>query len=180
MLTLNTIDYIHVRVTDLKRALEWYKDVLGLVPDTRYRHHASHAMTVLTNPSGTVRLALSLESAVRQNPARIAFSVSGKDFHAWIDTLAGLRVTDRNGQTIARDSVRDYAFYYSIIFCDPFGNPFEIVSYDHTWLAGKIKQTDPGLGSVRNVKPETMPAAAEAPIPPVLHRSISDSKITLN
>jgi hypothetical protein len=72
-------------------------------------------------------------------PGSVAFVVSGQDFLDWIDRLAGERVTSREGVTIARDSVRDHHFFCSISFVDPFGNPFEIVSYDHTWLVGKLK-----------------------------------------
>ena len=71
----------------------------------------------------------------------IAFVVSGQDFLEWIDQLAGERVLNSEGQTIARDSVRDHGFFCSLSFVDPFGNPFEIVSYDHTWLAVKLKLT---------------------------------------
>jgi len=35
--------------------------------------------------------------------------------------------------------VTDHGFFCTIAFVDPHGNPFEIISYDHTWLAGKLK-----------------------------------------
>jgi hypothetical protein len=95
---------------------------------------------MLANPSGTVRLAVSQESSVGCLSGSVAFVVSsGQDFLDWIDQLAGERVTRCDGQTIARDSVRDHHFYCSLSFVDPFGNAFEIISYDHTWLAGKLK-----------------------------------------
>jgi len=141
MLTLGKIDHIHVRVTDLTYALDWYKRVLGLIQDPRYRNiQDEHGAIMLTNPSGSVRLAVSqATSPALQQPGSVAFSVSGHDFLAWIDALAGERVQNRNGEAIARDSVRDHVLFWSISFCDPFGNPFEIVSYDHTWLAGQLK-----------------------------------------
>jgi catechol 2,3-dioxygenase-like lactoylglutathione lyase family enzyme len=142
MLTLSKIDHIHVRVTDLKHALEWYKRVLGLIPDIRYRHaEENHDVVMLSNPSGSVRLALSEEVGMQQDLGSVAFSVSGQAFLSWIDALAGERVKNLEGQAIARDSVRDHGFFFSISYCDPFGNPYEIVSYDHTWLAGKLKVT---------------------------------------
>lgn len=141
MLTLGKIDHIHVRVSDLTYALDWYKRVLGLIPDPRYRNiQDEHGAVMLANPSGSVRLALSQDSAATTHvPGSVAFSVSGHDFLAWIDALAGERVQNRNGETIARDSVRDHVLFWSLSFCDPFGNPFEVVSYDHTWLNGKLK-----------------------------------------
>jgi catechol 2,3-dioxygenase-like lactoylglutathione lyase family enzyme len=140
MLTLSKIDHIHVRVTDLKFALEWYKRVLGLIPDSRYRHvEDGHGVAMLANPSGSVRLALSQDGGVLQDLGSVAFSVSGHAFISWIDALAGERVKNKEGHPIARDSVCDHGFFYSLTFCDPFGNPYEIVSYDHTWLAGKLK-----------------------------------------
>ncbi|KZE33208.1 catechol 2,3-dioxygenase-like lactoylglutathione lyase family enzyme [Crenobacter luteus] len=141
MLTLGKIDHIHVRVADLKVALDWYERVLGMNIDTRYRHmQEGHGITMLSNPSASVRLALSEEAGEGGAlPGTVAFSVGGQEFLAWIDALAGQRVRDKDGETIARDSVRDHAFFLSINFVDPFGNPFEIVSYDHTWLAAKLK-----------------------------------------
>lgn len=138
MLTLNTIDHIQVPVADLALALEWYTQVLGLIPDTRSHQPMNNGMALLTNPSGSVRLALSQNEGARQHPGSIVFSVNGQAFHAWIDALAGLRVKNREGENIARDSVCDRRFFYSIAFCDPFGNPYEIISYDHAWLTRKL------------------------------------------
>jgi catechol 2,3-dioxygenase-like lactoylglutathione lyase family enzyme len=142
MLSLGKIDHIHLCVTDAPQAIEWYQRVLGLHADARYRQlqeGPNGGVTMLSNPSGTVRLAVSQEETPSCLPGSVAFVVNGQDFLDWIDRLAGERVACRDGLTIARDSVRDYHFYCSISFTDPFGNPFEIVSYDHTWLAGKLK-----------------------------------------
>ncbi|WP_293764843.1 VOC family protein [uncultured Aquitalea sp.] len=141
MLTLGKIDHIHIRVTDLLQAQAWYQRVLNLAPDARYKHLQSgdHGVVMLANSSGSVRLAISQESKLVCEPGSVAFGVSGQDFLEWIDQLAGERVITRDGQSVARDSARDHQFFFSISFVDPFGNPFEIVSYDHTWLAGKLK-----------------------------------------
>ncbi|UGA38526.1 VOC family protein [Chromobacterium haemolyticum] len=143
MLTLGKIDHIHIRVTDVPKALKWYQRVLAMAPDPRYKHmrEGPHgAVMLLANANGAVRLAMSEDkSGAANHQGDIAFVVSGQDFLEWIDQLAGERVTNRDGQTIARDSVRDHRFFCSLSFVDPFGNPFEIVSYDHTWLVGKLK-----------------------------------------
>lgn len=141
MLTLGKIDHIHIRVSDGAKAVEWYDRVLGLAPDARFKHmqEGPHSAMMLANPSGTVRLAISEEPGAGCLAGAVAFVVSGQDFLEWIDQLAGERVLNRDGQTIARDSVHDHGFFCSISFVDPFGNPFEIVSYDHTWLSGKLK-----------------------------------------
>jgi catechol 2,3-dioxygenase-like lactoylglutathione lyase family enzyme len=143
MLSLGKIDHIHLCVLDAVEAIAWYQRVLGLHPDPRYRQHQDepHAFTMLANPSGTVRFAVSQSEAPGCLPGAVAFVVGGQDFLDWIDRLAGERVTSRDGATVARDSVRDHHFFCTISFVDPFGNPFEIVSYDHTWLAGKLKLT---------------------------------------
>jgi catechol 2,3-dioxygenase-like lactoylglutathione lyase family enzyme len=141
MLSLGKIDHIHIRVTDLAKAQGWYQRVLNLAPDARYKHMQGgpHGVVMLMNGNGSVRLALAQEDKPVCEPGSVAFLVSGQDFLEWIDQLAGERVIDRAGQTVARDSVVDHQFFCSISFVDPFGNPFEIVSYDHTWLAGKLK-----------------------------------------
>lgn len=141
MRSLGKIDHIHIRVSDSVRATDWYSRVLGLAPDARYRHmqDGPHGVIMMANPSGTVRLAISQEDGAAPISGAIAFVVNGQDFLEWIDQLAGERVLNSEGQTIARDSVRDHSFFCSLSFVDPFGNPFEIVSYDHTWLSGKLK-----------------------------------------
>lgn len=141
MLTLAKIDHLHIRVNDLTKALDWYQRVLGLIPDVRYKHlqDDSQGVLMLTNTSATVRLVLSHDEQASRQMGAIAFGVGGHDFLEWIDRLAVERVFSRDGQTIARDSVRDHGFFCSVSFVDPFGNPFDIVSYDHTWLAGKLK-----------------------------------------
>lgn len=140
MLSLGKIDHIHIGVSDAAAAIAWYQRVLGLHPDPRYRQlqDAPHATTMLANPSGSVRLAVSQSDAAGGRPGSVAFVVGGQDFLDWIERLASERVTNRDGQTIARDSVCDHQFFCTISFVDPFGNPFEIVSYDHTWLVGKL------------------------------------------
>lgn len=178
MLPLNTIDYVRIKVTDLKQAQEWYKHVLGLTPDPRYqqRMHPENAMTLLANPSGTVRLALTLADAIQHQPGSIVFSVGGQVFLAWIDALAGERVKDSAGQTIARDSVSDHGLFFSIPFCDPFGNAYEIISYDHTWLLGKLQHGE------HQIKPH-MAVQAEPAEPPSAysaHTAPARVGVTLN
>lgn len=137
MLNLGKIDHIHVRVDDMARALTWYQRVLGLGPDARIRK--ANGSTMLANNSGSIRLALTLQSAPACAPGSVSFVVGGQEFLEWLDQLAGERVKDRAGETVARDSVEDHASYLSVAFVDPFGNPYEIISYDYTWLAGKLK-----------------------------------------
>lgn len=141
MLSLGKIDHIHIKVSDLPKALDWYNRVLGLVQDPKYKHmqDGPEGGVMVVNASGTVRLSVSQSPLAVCEMGAVAFVVGGQDFLEWIDQLAGERVVDRNGQTIARDSVRDHQLFCSLSFVDPFGNPFEIVSYDHTWLAGKLK-----------------------------------------
>lgn len=145
MRTLGKIDHIHIAVPDIPKALAWYQRVLGLSPDPRYRHlqDGEKGIWVISNPSSSVRIAISQREANFSVPDRalVAFVVSGQDFLEWIDQLAGERVTNREGLTIARDSVSDYDLFCSIAFTDLYGNPFEIISYDHTWLLGKLKLT---------------------------------------
>ncbi len=137
MLNLGKIDHIHVRVDNLTQALGWYQRVLGLGPDARFRK--TNGTTMLANASGSIRLALAEHAAPEAPPGSVSFVVGGQDFMEWLDQLAGERVKDAKGETIARDSVEDHGSYLSVAFVDPFGNPYEIVSYDYTWLTGKLK-----------------------------------------
>ncbi len=139
---LTAIDHIHVWVRDRIASAAWYQRILGLAPDPRFLSWSKQEGGPLTlgNSSGTVHLAL-LEKDGDFTPSHsvIAFAVPGPDFMTWVDKLAGERVQALDGRFLARDCIVDHKLAYSIYFIDLDGNPFEITSYDHSWLSAKMR-----------------------------------------
>ena len=138
---LSVIDHIHVWVKDRAASAVWYQRTLGLSPDPRFAAWAQAPSGPLTlfNSGNTVHLALFEKVDAAPSHAVIAFSVGGADFLAWIDKLAGERVLATDGRYLARDGIVDHKLAWSFYFVDPDGNPFEITSYDYSWLAAKLR-----------------------------------------
>ncbi|MCG9093701.1 VOC family protein [Laribacter hongkongensis] len=138
---LTVIDHIHVWVKDRATSAFWYQRILGLMPEARFATWAEKqdGPLTLSNSSNTVRIALFEKPDAQASHAVIAFSVAGPDFLAWIDKLAGERVQAIDGRFLARDCIRDHKQAWSFYFVDPDGNPFEITSYDYSWLAAKLR-----------------------------------------
>jgi catechol 2,3-dioxygenase-like lactoylglutathione lyase family enzyme len=147
MLSLGKIDHIHIRVTDLAKAQGWYQRVLNLAPDTRYKHMQSgpHGVVMLMNSNGSVRLAISQEDKPVCEPGSVAFLVSGQDFLEWIDQLAGERVIDRAGQTVARDSVSGSPVFLFHQLCRPVWQPVRDCQL-RPYLAGRQAQAGQQTG----------------------------------
>ena len=125
---LTGIDHVHVYVKDRKAAEPWYRDVLGF---TRLKALESWAVgdgpLTLEDPGGTVHLAL-FESD-RSPTSTIAFGATGEEFLAWRSHLEGHSLELR---------VADHTLAWSLYFHDPFGNMYEITTYDHAYVAERI------------------------------------------
>lgn len=69
---------------------------------------------------------------------RVAFRVAGPDFLRFLDRLLELGLLDSDGNRVSRDLVVDHGRAHSIYFCDPYGNPFEITTYDYVYVSGRL------------------------------------------
>lgn len=125
---LQQIDHIHIHVSDRSAAEAWYRDVLGLhrLPELAFWASDGGPLT-LANAAGTVHLAL-FESLRETCRSTVAFGVGAADFMAWQDHLRGALGT--------APSLEDHAVSWSMYFCDPDGNPYEITSYEYEAVAG--------------------------------------------
>jgi catechol-2,3-dioxygenase len=118
---LQSIDHIHIHVSNRELSEQWYKQVLGLHREKGLEFWAKDGGPLtITNNEGSIHLAL-FESESNQRTV-VAFSVSGQEYLAWYSHLrnAGLQVNHNNHEVS-----------WSVYFKDPDSNPYEITTYDY-------------------------------------------------
>ena len=127
---LKNIDHIHIFVTDRQEALKWYRTVLGLKPVKNLLFWAKTGPLTIGNEEGSIHIAL-FKGEPKENRSVVAFNTSGKEFINWHKKIND--VADGNIEAV------DHSVSFSIYFEDPYGNPYEITSYDYEILSNHYK-----------------------------------------
>ncbi len=129
------IDHVEMNVSDLRKAATWHKRVFGLdvVDDT---WEAQGGPLFLSSDNGSTNLALFIgEPPANDPPAsnfRVAFRTDADGFMTFVERVASLNLRNHTGETlIGRENVVDHDRSWSIYFADPYGNRFEITTYDY-------------------------------------------------
>ena len=135
------LDHVHVYVTDREAAAAWYKRILGLEIVGKFSSWADDPDGPLTiSPDdGNTELAL-FQRPCAVPPAQratIAFRVDGAGFKAFLARLNEYPVYDRDGRQVTAQDIVDHAMSFSVYFCDPDGNPYELTTYDYAEVAVK-------------------------------------------
>ena len=130
---LESIDHIHIFVTDRSASEVWYSRVLGLhrLPELQNWASGGGPLTI-SNPAGTVHLAL-FERPGEKCRSTVALGATASEFLAWCTHLPAVL-----GQSV---EPVDHALSWSIYFSDPDGNPFEITSYGYLQIAAALGRT---------------------------------------
>jgi len=127
---LQNIDHIHVFVLDRQEALDWYKNILGLKPFEKLITLPKSGPLTIRNDEGTINIAL-FKGKTQDNRSVIAFKVTGEEF---------INCHDKINQSITENiELVDHSSQFSIYFDDPYGNPYEITSYDYKLLSAHYK-----------------------------------------
>jgi catechol 2,3-dioxygenase-like lactoylglutathione lyase family enzyme len=127
---LQRIDHIHIYVSDRSAAEHWYRAVMGLTRVEEFAFWATDGGPLtLANASGEIHLAL-FERPTQSRHATIAFGVTAEHFLAWREHLRGI-------PALAVE-LADHSISWSLYFCDPDGNPYEITSYEYQSLAPQL------------------------------------------
>ena len=122
---LKNIDHIHIFVTDRQEALKWYRTVLGLKPVKNLLFWAKTGPLTIRNEERSIHIAL-FKGEPKENRSVVAFNTNGKEFINWHKKIND--VADGNIEVV------DHSVSFSIYFQDPYGNPYEITSYDYEIL----------------------------------------------
>lgn len=135
------LDHVHVFVPDRASAAAWYRDVLGLAVVVEHAHWAvDGGPLTVSGDGGKSGVALFEGEAPSGSEKRrvVALRVSGDDF---LDFLAGIgrhAPVDRHGRAVTAGDVVDHDESFSIYFCDPWGNPFEVTTYDAELVRARL------------------------------------------
>ncbi len=128
-----SLDHVHVFVPDRDRAVAWYRAMLGLEVVVEHAHWAADGGPLTISADGGqsgVALFEGEGPAAHERRHVIAFRVDGVAFVGFVRTVAALGLVDRHGEPVTSASVVDHGEAFSIYFTDPWGNPYEITSYD--------------------------------------------------
>ena len=137
------IDHIHVFVTDQREAARWYRENLGLEILTDYEHWAEDdGPLTISSDGGNTSLALFRKEgrAIGEVKNTIAFRVDADDFLLFLARLETFEMRDKNGNRVNASDVEDHGKSYSIYFCDPDGNPYELTTYDYQSVYDRLNR----------------------------------------
>ena len=127
---LQHIDHIHVFVPKRQEALDWYSNILGLKPLEEIIVLPESGPLMIRNNEGNINIAL-FKGTPKDNKAVIAFKVSGEEF---------INCHNKINDSLTKNvEIVDHDIQFSIYFEDPYGNPYEITSYDYEILSNNYK-----------------------------------------
>ncbi len=131
------LDHVHVRVADREAAARWFGRVLGLRPAAAFADWAREAggPLFLETAGGRPCLALFAGTPATEGDHTIAFRTDVEGFLGFLGRLGDEALGDREGGRVTATDVVDHDRAWSIYFCDPDGNRFELTTYDHAAVA---------------------------------------------
>lgn len=128
------IDHIEVFVPNRHEAARWYERVFGLEIMDGFEEWAADGGPLMVSSGNSTKLALfEGEPQGDHKPVgfrRTAFRVGGTGFVEFLGRLAKLDVQSRT---------TDHGKAYSVYFPDPYGNDFEVTTYDHDYVRGRLE-----------------------------------------
>lgn len=133
---MGRLDHVHVRVPDRARAATWYAEHLGFEPVAEFEFWANGfdgGPLQISADGGHTMLALfeaTPDHPMEPHPTGIAFSVDASMFLQFARSLPGeIPTPDRRPLQI--DDVIDFDLCWAYEFTDPWGNRFELNTYDY-------------------------------------------------
>jgi catechol 2,3-dioxygenase-like lactoylglutathione lyase family enzyme len=137
------VDHVEVFVRDQYQAAAWYRQVLGLRILPQYEDWAPDGgPLMISSDGGHTMLALFVGEPQGRQPVvglrRVAFRVAADGFVRFLAHLERVPVYDEAGQRVSRAAVVDHAKAFSLYFCDPDGNPYEVTTYAYAAVAQRL------------------------------------------
>ena len=142
--SVKQIDHVELCVPDQYEAARWYEQVLGLRILNDLEQWASDGPLMISSDNGSTMLALFKCDPPGSRPLvghkRVAFRVDGSGFFDFLDHIEHVPVYGNEGQRVLRKDVVDHDKSWSIYFCDPFGNRYEVTSYDYEQIRSELSK----------------------------------------
>jgi catechol 2,3-dioxygenase-like lactoylglutathione lyase family enzyme len=130
------IDHVELYVPERYAAARWYAGVFGLSIVPGFEHWAAEGGPLMvSSDGGSTKLALFTGDPLAAPCKRIAFRVSGPDYLTFLERLETQPLTHDSGAPLTRAHTVDHDQSWSIYFVDPWGNRFEITTYDYAYIA---------------------------------------------
>ncbi|MCF8266287.1 MAG: GNAT family N-acetyltransferase, partial [Melioribacteraceae bacterium] len=138
------IDHIELFVPDREKAAEWYSNIFGLKIVKDFESWAANKKgpLMIETSIGQTKFALfQHENDGTLNPdyKLAAFRMNGPEFIKFLNQLNEIGLSDQNGNSITKNSVKDHEKAFSIYFVDPWGHPLEVTTYDYEYVKMKLK-----------------------------------------
>ena len=131
---IQSIDHVHITVSDRGSAEQWYENALGLTRVKELEFWAPNGGPLtIQNSEGTVHLAL-FEGKPNKYRSTVAFGVGAEEFLHWQAHLSAIL-----GEPLKAE---DHKVSWSIYFSDPDANPFEITSYGYETIEHELAKND--------------------------------------
>ena len=142
--SVGSIDHVELFVPDRYEAADWYRRALGLEIMRNLEDWAAveGGPLMISGDGGNTMLALfeGEPRGLRETAGhhRVAFRVDGSTFLRFLERLKQFPVFDEDGHESASVRVVDHDRVYSAYFCDPYGNRYEITTYDYEEVANHL------------------------------------------
>ncbi len=133
---MGSLDHVHIRVPNRDEAAEWYRAHLGFEPVPRFEFWATGfegGPLQISADGGHTTLAVfeaTLEHPMVAHATGIAFTVNADMFIRFALALPGPFLAP-HGSTLSTSDLVDLDMCWSYDFCDPWGNTFELNTYDY-------------------------------------------------
>ena len=140
------IDHVELFVPDCYQAAKWYRETLGLQILTEYEHWAKEegGPLMISSDGGSTKLALFQGEARSSDKTswyrRVAFRVDGQGFVEFLKRLESHPVFADNGKQVTSKDAVDHTKAFSIYFCDPYGHPLEVTTYDYDYVFRQLSK----------------------------------------
>ena len=140
------IDHVELFVPDRYTAARWYEQALGLRILSEHEHWAGPGgPLMISSDSGRTMLALFEGEPRGSRPTaghhRVAFRVSGVGFLQFLEHVREVPVYSDSGEPVSHLRPVDHGKAFSVYFCDPYGNRFEVTSYEYQHVKGGLTST---------------------------------------
>jgi catechol 2,3-dioxygenase-like lactoylglutathione lyase family enzyme len=144
---MGRLDHVHIRVPDVGAAAAWYAEHLGFEPVERFDFWASAVdggPLQISADGGETSLALFAVSdghpMIRQQTG-VAFSVDADTFVAFARSLPG-PIAATSGEPLQPDDLIDFDLCWAYDLVDPWGNQYELNSYDYDAVRHELVERD--------------------------------------
>jgi catechol 2,3-dioxygenase-like lactoylglutathione lyase family enzyme len=136
MFKVQQIDHVEVFVPDRYEAAKWYEKVFGLTILEDFEFWATEGgPLMISSDGGSTKIALfegnPPNAGGKFSAKRVAFRVDGLGYLTFLDRLDTIHINNDVGARLTRDAAVDHGAAWSIYFTDPYGNRYEITTYDY-------------------------------------------------